>query len=151
MFKQHATHVGHKLFTESFFSEGLCLLKGAKWLRIKGSHILERLKSLYLRKDRDWPWRWLSRPTGLPGVKPHRTQDITEMAFSDAFKLQHSDRHFTANSYTDISWFCISEGDAIMHDFVWVKMMPSCRYPNWLDVAPMKQTCIAEHLPKRIC
>ena len=63
---------------------------------------LGKTGKLYLGKDRDWPWRWLSRPTGLPGVKPHHTQDITEMAFWDAFKLQHSDRHFTAVTHLDL-------------------------------------------------
>ena len=106
---QHATHVGYKLFIESFCFRRLCRQKDVKWPRLwlllgkdKRFSYLGKTGKLYLGKDRDWPWRWLSRPTGLPGVKPHHTQDITEMAFWDAFKLQHSDRHFTAVTHLDL-------------------------------------------------
>ena len=99
----------NKLFTESFCFRRLCRQKDVKWPRLwlllgkdKRFSYLGKTGKLYLGKDRDWPWRWLSRPTGLPGVKPHHTQDITEMAFWDAFKLQHSDRHFTAVTHLDL-------------------------------------------------
>ena len=99
----------NKLFTESFCFRRLCRQKDVKWPRLwlllgkdKRFSYLGKTGKLYLGKDRDWPWRWLSRPTGLPGVKPHHTQDITEMAFWDAFKLQHSDRHFTEVTHVDL-------------------------------------------------
>ena len=108
---QHATLVGTNFSQRVFVSEDSVARRTWSgqdygWLG-KGENdkrfsYLGKTGKLYLGKDRDWPWRWLSRPTGLPGVKPHHTQDITEMAFWDAFKLQHSDRHFTAVTHLDL-------------------------------------------------
>ena len=99
------------------------------------------LKVLYLGKDRDWPWRWLSRPTGLPWVKPSPHSRHKEglrnglLRFMQLTLLQQL-LILPKTSVSDISWFCVvSElGDVILPGFgsalpLHPAVFPKC--PTW--------------------